>query len=139
MTPLFVFLFSVPCLTALFMITFQLIEEHLDNANASQPPFEGFGRPTAKIQIGSFREVVATRSALSHLQSWSAAGNAASTPASVATPVQPPQAAKLRTKRLTPVLAKRSARPTFRKPAMPLVLPNEHIAGKPPTQPAGRY
>src|SRR5271168_1140794 len=78
MTPLFVFLFSVPCLTALFMITFQLIEEHVEN-NKSQLPFEGFGRPTAKIQFSSFREIVATQTALSPLQSWAAAGNSAST------------------------------------------------------------
>jgi len=138
MTPLFVFLFSVPCLTALFMITFQLIEEH--TANEPQQPFDGFGHPTAKIQAGSFREIVATQTALSPLQSWAAAGNATPTPASVAVPAQQPQLAKLRTKRLSPVLAKRSARPTFRKPApgMPLVLTNQHGVAKPPTQPAAR-
>ena len=145
MTPLFAFLFSVPCLTALFMLTFQMIEEHIDNSKP-QVPYEGFGRPTAKIQFSSFREIVATEPALSPLQSWANAGNAASTsvtplaaaPAQrlVDASVRQPQPANPRAKRHVPALAKRAA---LRKPqtVLPLVLPNQHTAAKPPTQPAG--
>jgi len=144
MTPLFAFLFSVPCLTALFMLTFQLVEEHIDNSKP-QVPYEGFGRPTAKIQFSSFREIVATESALSPLQSWATAGTSASVTPLAASPVQPlpgsvrqPQLAKARAKRQGSVLAKPAA---LRTPetALPLalpVLPNRHVAAKPPAQPA---
>ena len=144
MTPLFAFLFSVPCLTALFMITFQLIEEHIDNK--PEVPFEGFGRPTARVQFSSFREIVATETALSPLQSWASAGDPAATPVTplAAATVQPlagvpvvqPQLAKTRTKQPVPSFAKR-ATPRTQEPAIPVVvLPNRHIAAKPPTQPA---
>jgi hypothetical protein len=154
MTPLFVFLFSVPCLTALFMITFQLIEEHTNHPNALQPPYEGFGNPAAHVQFSSFREIVATEPALSPLQSWANAGNPASpsiTPLAAAplqqsadidievrpaVTVRQSQPAKARTKRHIPVQAKRTV---LRRPqtALPLLLPNQHAAAKPPTQPVG--
>jgi hypothetical protein len=143
MNLLFVFLFSVPCLTTLFIGAWQLFDEH----TADQPslPIENFRRPTARVQFGSVREIVPTAAAPSPLQPWAARINPIVTPGVplAARPVQPSAGApvkrykpmKDRYGRSVPALSQRGAK-RKPEPALPLVLPNQQIAAKPPAQPA---